>query len=483
MIHHHHFHTIMEKGRQEAIRQGKKVLVSTVFEVQGADLPSLFSYDHQTLAGERFFWSEPGRQLTLAGHGCALLIETDDSDERYQYVEKRWQEAIASFVVDEPLPQYTGPLLFGGFSFDPLRPGSAEWQNFASASFIVPQVMWTSYKGRTWVTLNRWMNPDGQYEDWPYEDTHWTRIAESQHKANEDQYPDSSEKDPESQRTGQRTGYIYKEEIAPSDWMESVREAAESIRDGHIQKVVLARRIVLTADKPFAIANALRKLLQEQDNTYVFAIERGEHTFIGATPERLVKASGQIFQTVSLAGSIARGRTRQEDQQLGDELFHDVKNLHEHALAVDMIRDAMSELCESVQVPDGPILYKLKDIQHLLTPVSGHAREGSTLLQAVEKLHPTPALGGMPQKASLAAIRQLENMDRGWYAAPIGWISHEMDGEFAAAIRSALIKGSSASLYAGCGIVEDSDPLSEYEETALKLRPMLSALGAGDLQV
>src|SRR5690606_446759 len=158
------------------------------------------------------------------------------------------------------------------------------------------------------------------------------------------------------------------------------------------------------------------------------------------------------------------------------------KNLHEHKLAVDMIKSAMQELCEQVEAPDAPIIRKLEDIQHLATPIRGVVKEGVTLLQAVEALHPTPALGGMPRESAIEAIRRLEHMDRGWYAAPIGWMNVSLEGEFAAAIRSALLVHEKAYLFAGCGIVGDSNPLSEYNETALKFRPMLKALQAHQLK-
>jgi len=458
---HHNLHTIVEEGRRQAIRRGKEVLVSTVFEVQGADLPSLFSCKHERLAGDRFYWSEPDRALTLAGHGSAVVIECEDSEERFRQVELRWREIAANCVVADDIPIYTGPHLFGGFSFDPMRQHSAEWRNYPAARFVVPETMWTVYEGRTWVTLNRLIPANGEVEPWT--DDELIVASLSIHDPSEDHAT---------------VGTIYKEEIAPSDWMDAVEQAAASIREGQLEKVVLARHVRLFAQRPFPIDHTLRRLLQEQDNTYVFAIERGTDVFIGATPERLVRSSGGTFQTLSLAGSIARGRTVQEDEELGRYLTHDMKNMHEHALAVEMIKEAMMELCEHVQVPETPILYKLKDIQHLLTPIKGQAREGATLLQAIEMLHPTPALGGMPQEAATDAIRRLENMDRGWYAAPIGWLNRSLDGEFAAAIRSALIQGNTASLYAGCGIVGDSEARSEYQETALKFRPMLSALDA-----
>ena len=431
-------------------------------------LPSLFSYDLARFSGNRFFWSEPGRRLAYAGIGCALQIEADDAAQRYRQVELKWREVTDGCIVHGEAPEHTGPHLFGGFSFDPLNETSEEWQSYPHTRFILPEIMWTEYDGRTWVTLNRMISLDEAQEN---NDSAW-----EEHLRIIDQLSGASVDDPASAVAE----HIYKEEIAPTEWMNAVERAAAAIRAGQMRKVVLARQMKLYADRPFDVREILERLLREQNNTYVFAIESGSDCFVGATPERLIESKDGQFRTLSLAGTIGRGKTEEEDRRYGEFLFHDEKNLHEHALAVEMIRDAMLELCENVEMPDAPILYRLKDVQHLLTPISGRAREGVTLLQAIEALHPTPALGGMPREAAIEAIRELERMDRGWYAAPIGWVNQRMDGEFAAAIRSALVRGKEASLYAGCGIVGDSVAMSEYQETALKFRPMLSALGALD---
>ncbi|HAQ08276.1 MAG TPA: isochorismate synthase, partial [Bacillus bacterium] len=153
------------------------------------------------------------------------------------------------------------------------------------------------------------------------------------------------------------------------------------------------------------------------------------------------------------------------------------KNLIEHQYVVDMIKEAMRETCDEVILPDEPKLMKMKYIQHLYTPVVGKNREGTSLLHLVNRLHPTPALGGLPKKAAVEKIREVEQMDRGLYAAPIGWMDYQGNGEFAVAIRSGLIQGREASLFAGCGIVADSNAESEYTETSIKFRPMLTALG------
>jgi len=450
---------LMERAKKKANAIGMPVLVSSVAAVENIDLPAFFATQKEKFSGSRFFWSEPDRALTFVGLGNVMHIASADVDRRYSGVERQWQDVLQHSLVEKQIPRHTGPLLFGGFSFDSYKAQSTIWQDFADHSFVTPQYMLTEHNEKTWLTMNRFVYPESMTisDEQTDEELDVEVLKDIEHAA---------------------AGRIRKEEFGTDKWMQSVKEAAQSIRDGQLQKVVLARNISLTAEREFDIADIVRRLLLEQSNTYVFAIDRGSSCFVGATPERLVKRAGNEFLTLSLAGSIARGATAEEDEQLGQFLIQDLKNLHEHELAVHMIMDTMEELCESVVAPSAPILRKLKDIQHLATPISGQAREGCSLLQAVGMLHPTPALGGMPREAAIEAIRTLEDMDRGWYAAPIGWIDCEMNGEFVAAIRSALIQGTSAVLYAGCGIVGDSDPVSEFHETSLKFRPMLNAMQA-----
>ena len=178
-----------------------------------------------------------------------------------------------------------------------------------------------------------------------------------------------------------------------------------------------------------------------------------------------------------LAGSIARGKDEVEDELLGNMLLNDDKNLIEHQYVVDMIKEAMEDTCSEVVIPEHPRLLKLKHIQHLYTPVKGKVNPDSSLLSLVERLHPTPALGGLPRKTAVEKIREVEDLDRGFYGGPLGWFDHQGNGEFAVAIRSGLIQGNEASIFAGCGVVGDSIAEIEYEETKIKFKPMLSALG------
>ena len=171
------------------------------------------------------------------------------------------------------------------------------------------------------------------------------------------------------------------------------------------------------------------------------------------------------------------GKTAEEDDHYGRALLNSAKDRYEHDVVVQALRERLTPMTETLIMPDTPQLYKLSNIQHLFTPVSGRLREPSGVLPLVKLLHPTPALGGTPRSAAMRFIQQHEPVPRGWYAAPIGWIDHKLDGTFGVAIRSAVAQDNRVWAYAGAGIVADSVPQKEWVETALKFRPMLGALG------
>jgi isochorismate synthase len=179
---------------------------------------------------------------------------------------------------------------------------------------------------------------------------------------------------------------------------------------------------------------------------------------------------------MALAGSAPRGATEAEDRSLGSALLASSKNREEHEIVTTMLRVSLANLCSRTWIADTPKLLRLKNIQHLQTAIVGELQPGRSILEALQMLHPTPAVGGTPTEPALAFIRANENLDRGWYAGPIGWIDLHGDGEFAVALRSALLERRRATLFAGCGIVKNSDPEAEYAESCLKLQVILRSL-------
>jgi isochorismate synthase len=209
----------------------------------------------------------------------------------------------------------------------------------------------------------------------------------------------------------------------------------------------------------------------------LFAVSNQGATFLGATPERLVRLQNGTVQVDCLAGTTGRGQTEDEDGRLGAELLENPKERSEHEVVLRMLEARLAARCIDLRIPPEPALVKLRNVQHLYTPIAGSLLNGHSILSMVEELHPSPAVGGFPVDVAQRFIREREELDRGWYAGPIGWMNRSGEGEFAVAIRSALIRGSEATLFAGCGIMADSDPDSEYEESCLKLRSMLGILG------
>ena len=244
--------------------------------------------------------------------------------------------------------------------------------------------------------------------------------------------------------------------------------------DAH-QKVVLGRQRQVTISGQLNLAKLLADLADQQPNSYHMVIKRGDEVFISATPERLAKVNRGQFETAGVAGTIRRGETETEDRQLADELLHDAKNLQEHAYVVETIVDRLGDVAD-LTLPDGPQIMKNPQVQHLYTPIAGKLRGENTVLALAERLHPTPALGGKPVDWAMATISQIERQPRGLFAGPIGVVKPDGDGEMIVGIRSMWATGTQANLFAGAGILADSNADSEYAETGLKMQPMMNLL-------
>lgn len=458
-------HNLLEIGKALSTRNGQTTLVSMVKQVNVADPLVFFESGRHYFNGQRSFWSDPDREMILVGLGAAYTIRTGEMN-RYKNVEREWRGLLEDVLIERQEQIIgTGPILMGGFSFDPLKRKTKLWSEFDHSKFVLPKVLLTVWKGQAYLTTNVFVSDKTDVE----------QLAQALSNIEQQLLMDGHEGlvnpyDHESDS-------IRINEVEPEQWKQAVAKLAAEVREQKLDKVVLARELRIQSDKPFSPDAVLARLREEQPLSYLFAIETGGDCFLGASPERLVKRSGDEVLSTCLAGSIRRGNTPAEDEQLGQALLQDKKNLHEHAVVVEMIKSAMEKGCVVVDVPEHPVLITLRNIHHLYTPVKGQAREDVSLLGMVDLLHPTPALGGFPKEVALTKIREEELLDRGWYAGPVGWIDSFGNGEFAVAIRSGLLQGQEASLFAGCGIVGDSDPESEYQETIIKFKPMLSALG------
>jgi len=459
--------TQLLEGLQEAVKKANKtntaVLFSKVEQMQALSPLSFYAIGREQYLGERFFWQEPMSKSTIVGLGKVETFQTEPTNTRFEEISNNWEEIIRNSVIqaeNRKIPA-TGPILFGGFSFDYEKSQSLLWDHFSDNILYIPQYMMTQFNNQSFYTTNILCLPGGNIK----------RLIEVYEQG------EQLRKAVEEENHSYENALIAKKEIDPEQWKAVVAKAVGVIKNSDIDKIVLARELRLIFEKNISSESVLERLLKEQSSSFIFSLESGSDCFIGASPERLVKKEGNEVLSTCLAGSIARGNSEVEDQQLGEQLLNDPKNLIEHQYVVGMIRKTIETECMEVNVPSSPILMKTKHIQHLYTPVIAKCDEEMSILHLVKKLHPTPALGGLPQTEAVSWIREHESLERGLYGGPMGWMDSSGNGEFAVALRSALLKGKEASLFAGCGIVEDSIPEEEYSETWIKFKPMLNALG------
>jgi isochorismate synthase len=261
---------------------------------------------------------------------------------------------------------------------------------------------------------------------------------------------------------------------------EAVRAAVERIRTGEMRKVVLARTIHVAAGReldPRLLAHRLRAV---DPDAYTFAAPTDDGVLVGASPELLVSRRGLEVRSNPLAGSAPRSGDPDEDRANADALVASAKDREEHAIVVDAVADTLGGFCAELTWDPEPVLRETPNVWHLSTRFRGIMRDPApSALDLVAELHPTPAVAGMPRAAALRTIAELEPFDRGRYAGPVGWVDADGDGEWAIALRCAELRGDRAVLYAGAGIVTDSIPRHEFEETERKFLAFLDALRWG----
>jgi menaquinone-specific isochorismate synthase len=429
-------------------------------EVSRMSALAFFEAGEKQHKGKRMFWQNREKTFTLVGLGHAHVLVSSEHQGRFEEIKQDWQSLCKQIVNEEPGVQ---PMLFGGFSFDPLNSHESEWSHFPEAYFAVPSFQLIIKGDQACVSINLITKAEETFDQFEALRKERDRLIHAAQVMERPKY----EKPLAVERT----------EIKKEQYLDSINKVTALIKAEQAEKVVIARSLRLDFDQPLSASSALYQVSEEQPESFLFGLEAETQFFFGATPERLVKVKDSQALSTCLAGSTPRGKTVEKDAELGKALLNDSKNRSEHQYVVNMISEVFAGHTSQLYVPKTPKLMKIRDIQHLYTPVEGKLNSGSTLFDLVRDLHPTPALGGEPKQEALDLIRQYETMNRGYYAAPVGWIDAKGDGEFAVAIRSALLNEKEAYLYAGGGIVEDSTPDSEYDETWVKFRPMLRALG------
>jgi menaquinone-specific isochorismate synthase len=410
-----------------------------------------------TADAPRTFWAAPD-EATVVGSDAATVIRSD-GDDRFRTI-KTAADALFSAGDVHAGALAARPRLFGGFSFHDEHVGTRPWRGYSAAKFVLPKIQVTYTDGEAWLTINEIeSNPEtvqGHLE------TEAKRIQSLSEPTTVGDPPGVTERTQTTSKT---------------EWRQSVTAATDRIGAGELEKVVLAQALQVSLDRPLSVPETLSRLGQRYSDCYRFLVEPddGSSGFFGATPERLIGRRGRTVETGALAGTTGRGDTPEEDEWLAAELLTDEKNVREHEFVAEAVREQLQPYAASIRTGERSIR-RLATVQHIETPITAELAEDEHVLTLVEALHPTPAVGGLPPDEALRTIRDTEPFDRGWYAAPVGWFDAAGYGSFAVAIRSAVARDDTATLFAGVGIVEDSDPDREWDEVQLKYRPILDEL-------
>ena len=415
-------------------------------------------------AGEPWFaFEQPERRgAALAALGAATEL-TAEGTERFTELATQWRSLVARGRLDPPASAPgSGPVALGGLAFDGQGATTGPWAMFGPSSLTVPAVSLARAGDETWLSVNLLLAPDDTAEE--------ALVAVERRLG-------SLVVEPLPLFDPAPVGDVaVRSVMPPAHYEEAVARAVQRIRAGELEKIVLAREVEVTAPAPHHPAALLGVLRDAFPSCFVYACGRGPATFIGASPELLVRREGARASTVALAGSIRRSADPAVDDHLSEQLLHSEKDREENAIVARRITRALRPHSVWVTASPEPVLVKVANVQHLGMPIRAQLAASPGALELAGLLHPTPAVGGEPWPVAEPLIPALEGFDRGLYAAPLGWTDSTGDGEFCVALRCALLDGGRARLYAGAGIVRDSDPAAELAETEVKLAALLPLL-------
>jgi isochorismate synthase len=440
-------------------------LVSATAEIDTAVDPAALAAGSRLAADRWFCWEQPDRGFALAGLGSATQVVSRGED-RFTDLAERCARATHDRVADEPdgLPAGAGPLWATGFAFSPRGGSDPLWSSLPPALATMPEIAVARGPEGAFLTASIFLEPGT---------------------------------DPQGliKRAAGRLGSLREAALTPADphpnaatrifgrypperYEKIVAAAVERIRSTSVDKVVLARELTVeapAAHDPAALFGALRDLFP---SCFCFCFGTGQAAFLGASPELLVRRSGPVAATVALAGTTSRSADPAVDDHLGEAMLRSPKVREEHAIVASRIERTLRPHSVWVHAEGEPFVIKVGNLQHLATPIRAQLAESQSAVALAGLLHPTPAIGGEPRAPALNLIQELEGLDRGWYTGPVGWMDAAEDGEFCVGLRSALVRDREAHLFAGCGIVADSDPAAELQESELKFEALLPLLTA-----
>ncbi len=430
--------------------------------VSPEDLTFFNSLNHSIKLFERsFYFEQPNKIFAVIGLDEAISI-SENGDARFAATAKKVKELKNMFINNwGNLEKKHIPLFLGGMKFTNDH-GDSDWQDYDDSTWFIPEIMLLKHSHSNFLFLNFYYTP-GTSKDY--------LVSRFQSKLEKLLQPNKNSEITACPKILKSLGDSPKDK---KKWKNLVSEALGNIEDNRIDKVVLSRKVEMQMSDELNLDYVMNRFRKNYPDCYLFIFHSGKSSFFGASPEKLAKFSNGKIEIDALAGSAARGANQQEDNELENKLLNDAKNLNEHNIVIEYIKNSIAELTTNVKLEQHCAVKKLANIQHLWSHISAEINSSSTMFGILKELFPTPAICGLPKDTSLHLIKKNEGYKRGLYSGIIGWFNLDDEAEFAVALRSALTTNNKLIAYAGGGIVKNSNPDSEFKETELKLKTILS---------
>ncbi|WP_145395360.1 isochorismate synthase [Staphylococcus cohnii] len=441
---------VKESEIVEAVYESNHTWVSVEAKLDYELEPTLLFHLTEDCAGDRFYFKKNDNETSFFGYHAITRFKNDF--ENKQSIFREWEKYKNDIELIHPNSERHHLKICGGFQFSTHKSGD-EWREFGINHFVLPEVLVTMEQGQSFITYT--VEADKFEID--------TFLAIIDRLTQKDVQPSDEIGDIK------RIDDIYKDE-----WRELVKDTIDILDEN--KKIVLARKRLIMFDKNINIPYILNRAMQGEHNSYLFVLESQDSVFFSQTPEQLIEVKDDVLSTKAVAGTIKRTHRDDIDKANIDAFLNDDKNLNEHHFVVKSILNDIKPYVEEITFNKKPQILINDHLYHLYTKIEGRLLQNS-YIGLLDNLHPTPALGGYPKEEAISYIENNEFGTRGLYGAPVGYIDMYDNCEFIVAIRSMLIKKNQATLFAGCGIVQNSDADSEVEETAVKFNPMMKALG------
>ncbi|PTF27746.1 isochorismate synthase [Staphylococcus cohnii] len=441
---------VKESEIVEAVYESNHTWVSVEAKLDYELEPTLLFHLTEDCAGDRFYFKKNDNETSFFGYHAITRFKNDF--ENKQSIFREWEKYKNDIELIHPNSERHHLKICGGFQFSTHKSGD-EWREFGINHFVLPEVLVTMEQGQSFITYT--VEVDKFEID--------TFLAIIDRLTQKDVQPSDEIGDIK------RIDDIYKDE-----WRELVKDTIDILDEN--KKIVLARKRLIMFDKNINIPYILNRAMQGEHNSYLFVLESQDSVFFSQTPEQLMEVKDDVLSTKAVAGTIKRTHRDDIDKANIDAFLNDDKNLNEHHFVVKSILNDIKPYVEEITFNKKPQILTNDHLYHLYTKIEGRLLQNS-YIGLLDNLHPTPALGGYPKEEAISYIENNEFGTRGLYGAPVGYIDMYDNCEFIVAIRSMLIKKNQATLFAGCGIVQNSDADSEVEETAVKFNPMMKALG------